>query len=77
MEASAGIGLTSLDSPIEVALTSTRVLASSDSMIESCHGIARSSMCAALRPKCLTRPSARWRWRLKTTIRWNPSVMRP
>ena len=35
------------------------------------------SMCAALRPKCLTSPSARWRWRLKTTIRWKPSVISP
>ena len=31
----------------------------------------------ALRPKCLTRPSARWRCRLKTMTRWKPSVMRP
>ena len=29
-------------------------MASSASMIDSCQGIARSSMCAALRPKCLT-----------------------
>ena len=51
---SAGIGETSPCSPIDVALTRTRVLASSDSMIDSCQGIARSSMWAALRPKCLT-----------------------
>ncbi len=63
--------------PIEVALTRIRVLASSASMMESCQGIALSSMCAALRPKCFTRPSARCRWRLNTMIRWKPSVMSP
>ena len=44
--------------PIEVALTSTFAFASSASMIDSCQGIARRSMWAALRPKCLTRHSA-------------------
>ena len=42
-----------LVSPIEVALTRTLVLASSASMIDSCQGIARSSMCAALRAEVL------------------------
>ena len=44
-------------------------MASSASMIDSCHGIALRSMCAALRPKCLTRASARWRCRLNTMTR--------
>ena len=37
---SAGIGVSSEVSPIDVALMRSFVLASSDSMIESCHGIA-------------------------------------
>ena len=48
---SPGIGETSPWSPIEVALMSTCVLASSASMIDSCQGIARRSMWAALREK--------------------------
>src|SRR5438105_2515834 len=72
----AGIGLSSVVSPIDVAFTRTRVLASSDSMIESCQGIARSSMWAALRAKNRTRPSARWRCRLNTTTRWKPGFQR-
>ena len=43
-------------SPIEVALTRIFVLASSASMIESCQGIARSSMWAALRAEVLDQP---------------------
>ena len=74
---SAGTGDSSSLSPIEVALTSTFVLASSASMMDSCQGIARRSMCAALRLKCLTRDSARCRWRLNTTTRWKPSRIRP
>ena len=31
-------------------------------------------MCEALRSKWRTSPSARWRWRLKTTMRWKPSA---
>ena len=77
MRTSAGTGLASVVSPIDVALMSTLVLAISDSMIDSCQGIARSSMCEAVRPKCLTRPSARWRWRLNTMTRWKPSRMSP
>ena len=56
MRISPGIGETSSVSPIEVALTRTFVCASSDSMIDSCQGIALSSMCAALRPKWLHQP---------------------
>ena len=51
---SAGIGDTSLVRPIDVALMSTLVFASSDSMIDSCQGMALRSMCAALRAKNLT-----------------------
>ena len=64
-------------SPIEVALTSTFALASSASMMDSCQGIARRSMCAALRLKCLTSDSPRCRWRLNTITRWKPSRIRP
>ena len=74
---SAGTGETSDARPMDVALISTFVLASSDSMIDGCQGIALRSMCAALREKNLTRPSARCRWRLKMTTRWKPARMRP
>ena len=74
---SPGIGDSSPCRPIEVALTRIRVLDSSASMIDSCQGIALSSMWAALLPKNLTSASARWRWRLKTMIRRKPAVIRP
>jgi len=74
---SAGTGDSSATRPMDVALTRILALASSASMIDSCHGIARRSMCAALLPKCLTIDSARCRWRLNTTIRWKPPRIRP
>ena len=63
--------------PIDVALMSTFAFDSSDSMMDSCQGMARRSMCEELRAKCLTMPSAGCRCRLNTTIRWKPSRMRP
>ena len=72
---SAGMGVSSGTRPTELALTSSLVRASSASSTDSCHGLARSSMCAALLPKCRTRPSARWRWRLNTMTCWKPEVM--
>ena len=44
-----GVSIAVEGRPIELALTSSLALISSASMTDSCHGIARSSMCAALR----------------------------